>query len=410
MRNAAITLKNWFLSFNHLKDGLRSKVSRSPTDRVMLALVSGMVLFGLIMVFSASFIYAQEKTGDGFALIRKQLIFATFGFVTLITVSHIDYRQWARWAYPVLGIAIVLLVLVFFPGIGMKAGGAKRWLNLGGIHFQPGEFAKFAVIFFVARQLDRKYERIDTVTAGILSNILVPLPAFLLLLLQPDFGSTVIIASVIFALMFLAGVPKRYLVAAFVSAATIGAWLALGTSYRRARLSAFLDPWKDPGGTGFQILQSLIGLHNGRIWGVGLGNSKEKLFYLPEAHNDFIFAVIGEELGFVGIAVVSFAYLYFIYRGFKIAWHCQKIGRDRFGMLLAAGITLVLGLQSFVNIAVVMGLLPTKGLTLPFISYGGSALLIDLFAIGVLLSVARGAPQSLHKPQPLNALNAPKPI
>ncbi len=201
------------------------------------------------------------------------------------------------------------------------------------------------------------------------------------------------ITIVIFILMFLAGVPKKYLAMALGLAVIAGAYLALGTPYRRQRVMTFIDPWRDPGGKGFQILQSLLGLHHGGLFGVGLGNGKEKLFYLPEAHNDFIFAVIGEELGFVGVACVIAAYLFFLHRGLKIAWECHRKYQDLFGMLLAAGITLALGLQGFVNMAVVLGLVPTKGLTLPFISYGGSALLVDLFAVGVLLSVGRG-PQS----------------
>jgi cell division protein FtsW len=266
---------------------------------------------------------------------------------------------------------------------------------LGGWYFQPGEFAKFAVIFFVARQLDKKYERIKTLAAGVLSHFVAPFPVLLLLLLQPDFGTTVMIAFVIFALMFVAGVPLRYLIITFISVIAIGGWLAIGTSYRRDRLMTFLDPWRDPGGKGFQILQSLIGLHNGRLWGVGLGNGKEKLFYLPEAHNDFILSVIGEELGFVGITAVAVAYVYLVRRGLQIAWNCKSKDQDRFGMLLATGITLALGFQGFVNIAVVLGLIPTKGLNLPFISYGGSALLVDLFAVGVLLSVSARSESSL---------------
>ncbi len=352
-------------------------------------IVLGMVLFGLIMVYSSSFIYAQEKTGDGFSLIRKQLVYACFGFVALWGGYRIPYQFWKRVAYAGLGLAILLLVLVFVPGIGMKVGGAQRWIHLGGFQFQPGEFAKFAVIFFIAHQLDRKHERIDRITAGILSHFVTPLPIFLLLLLQPDFGTTVIITLVIFCLMFLAGVPSKYLSVALLSGAAVGGWLAIGTGYRRMRLMTFVDPWSDPGGKGFQILQSFVGLHNGRIWGVGLGNGKEKLLYLPEAHNDFIFSVIGEELGFIGIVGVVAAYLYFIYSGLRIASDCHKLTEDRFGMLLAAGITLALGLQGFVNISVALGLVPTKGLTLPFMSYGGSALLVDLFVVGVLLNVGK---------------------
>jgi cell division protein FtsW len=359
-------------------------------DLVLLMTVVAMVVFGLLMVYSSSYIFAQEKTGDGFSFIKKQILYALVGFGGLFGICRVDYRTWFKWAYPFLGVSIGLLIMVLIPGVGTKVLGAQRWIRLGPFGFQPGELAKFAVIVFAASQLARKSERIHTVAAGIVSPFLAPLPALLLLLMQPDFGTTVMITVVLFTLMFLAGVPKRFLGGIILFGATVGSWLALSTPYRRARVMTYLDPWKDPGGKGFQILQSLTGIHNGHFWGVGLGNGKEKLFYLPEAHNDFIFAVIGEELGFVGIVAVVVAFLYLIYRGLNIAFSCQKQYQDRFGMLLASGITLALGLQGFVNMAVVMGLLPTKGLTLPFISYGGSALMIDLFAVGILLSVARG--------------------
>ncbi len=358
----------------------------------LLFIVLGMVVFGLIMVYSASFIYAQEKTGDGLSLIRKQLSFASLGLVALWGGYRIPYSFWKKAAYPALGAAILLLLMVFIPGVGLKVGGAQRWVHFWKFQFQPGEFAKFAVIFFIAHQLDKKAERIDRITAGVLSHFVTPLPVFLLLLCQPDFGTTVIITVVIFCMMFLAGVPSKYLSVTLFSGLSIGAWLALGTGYRRMRVMTFVDPWSDPGGKGFQILQSFVGLHNGRLWGVGLGNSKEKLLFLPEAHNDFIFSVIGEELGFIGIVGVVLAYLYFIYSGLRIAFDCHKARQDRFGMLLAAGITLALGLQGFVNISVALGLVPTKGLTLPFMSYGGSALLVDLFAVGVLLNIGKRSP------------------
>ena len=364
-------------------------------DLTLLFTVAGMVLFGLIMVYSASFIYAQERTGDGFAFIKKQLIVAILGFGALFVSCRIPYRRWADWSYPVLGTAIFLLAMVLVPGVGSRVLGAQRWINLGPINLQPGELAKFAVIIFVARLLEKKTDRLNKLVPGMVSPFFLTLPVFLLLLAQPDFGTTVMISLVIFALMFLAGVPKRFLGSALIMAGTVGAWLALGTEYRRARVATFMDPWRDPAGKGFQILQSFLGLSNGQILGVGLGNGKEKLFYLPEAHNDFIFAVIGEELGFIGVAAVVVTYLFFIYRGLKIGWTSYERYGDRFGLLLASGITLALGIQGFVNMAVVLGLVPTKGLTLPFISYGGSALLIDLFAVGILLSVGKGpSPQS----------------
>lgn len=388
------TLRNWFSNFrSSTKSGLSTQVKStySKVDILLLLVVVGMVLFGLLMVYSSSFIYAQEKTGDGFSFIRKQIVFAALGFMAMFISSQMDYRRWAEWAFFVLLFATLLLALIYVPGVGIRVGGARRWLHFGGVNFQPGEFAKFAVLFFVARQLERKRDKLNTVTAGVLSYFVLPLPAVLLLLMQPDFGTTVIITGVIFALMFVAGVPLRYLGSALALALGIGAWLALGSSYRLNRLMTYMDPWSDPGGKGFQILQSFIGLHQGSLWGVGLGSGKEKLFFLPEAHNDFIMSVIGEELGYVGIATVVLAYLFILYRGLGIAWSCYKRDQDRFGMLLATGITLALGLQGFVNISVVLGLLPTKGLALPFISYGGSALLIDLFAVGVLLSISKGS-------------------
>ena len=357
---------------------------------MLLGVVCAMVIFGLIMVYSSSFIYAQERTGDGFAFIKKQLIFATLGFGAMLVAARIPYRKWADWAYPVAGIAVAMLAVVLVPGVGTRVLGAQRWLRLGPVSIQPAEIAKFAMILFVARQLERKTPAIRRFVPGVLANFIMPMPAMLLLLIQPDFGSTVMITGVIFIMMFLAGVPKRYLGGIAGLGGFAASALILGSSYRRARLMTFLDPWQDPLGKGFQVLQSMLGVHNGSIFGVGLGNGKEKLFYLPEAHNDFIFAVIGEELGFIGILAVILAFCFFIYRGLKIASECWEERHDRFGALAATGITLALGLQAFVNMGVVLGLLPTKGLTLPFISYGGSALVVDLFAIGILLNISKG--------------------
>ncbi len=346
------------------------------------------------MVYSSSFIYAQERTGDGFAFIKKQLVFASLGFISLFAAIRVPYRKWADWAYPVSLLAVGLLTIVLVPGVGSRVLGAQRWLKIGPISVQPAEIAKFAMILFVARQLEKKSDRLHRFVPGVLSNFIVPLPAMGLLLLQPDFGSTVMITVVLFLMMFLAGVPKRYLGGIAILGGGAAGILVLGSAYRRARLMTFLDPWQDPLGKGFQVLQSMLGVHNGSLFGVGLGNGKEKLFYLPEAHNDFIFAVIGEELGFIGIIAVILAFCFFIYRGLRIASDVWETRHDRFGALAATGITLALGLQAFVNMGVVLGLLPTKGLTLPFVSYGGSALIVDLFAIGILLNISKGARRS----------------
>ncbi len=388
MRREAITSKNWSISSDQIGDDIRTEFR--GVDFVLLGLVGMLVIFGLIMVYSSSFIYAQERTGDGFAFIKKQLIFATAGFISLFIAARVPYRKWADWAYPISLFSFLLLLLVLIPGVGTRVLGAQRWFKLGPVSFQPAEIAKFAMILFVARQLEKKKDSIRRFVPGVLSSFIVPLPVMVLLLLQPDFGSTVMITVVIFLMLFLGGVPKRYLTGILLIGSSCGAALIMGSPYRRARLMTFLDPWQDPLGKGFQVLQSMLGVHNGSIFGVGLGNGKEKLFYLPEAHNDFIFAVIGEELGFIGIIAVILAFCFFIYRGLKVASDAWELRQDRFASLAATGITLALGLQAFVNMGVVLGLLPTKGLTLPFVSYGGSALIVDLFAIGILLNISKG--------------------
>jgi cell division protein FtsW len=376
--------------FSRLKGLLRGRsLSLSGVDSVLLLLTAGLVIFGLIMVYSSSFIFAQERTGDGFAFIKKQIFFAILGSLLLAVAAQIPHHNWKKWAYPLLISALVSLLVVLIPGIGAKTGGAQRWIRLFGFQFQPAEWTKFACMVFVARQLTVKKADIHRFIPAVLSVFVLLLPVFGLLLLQPDFGSTAVIVMVAFLLMFLGGVPMRFLGTVLASGLALGTFLALGSAYRRARIMTFLDPWSDPSGKGFQILQSFVGLHSGGISGVGLGNGKEKLFFLPEAHNDFIFSVIGEELGFIGLAALVAGFVILVYRGLLVSWQVWDRRNDFFGMLLGSGITLLLGLQAFLNMAVVLGLIPTKGLALPFISYGGSALVIDLFAMGVLLSISR---------------------
>lgn len=359
-------------------------------DPVILILTVALVIFGLVMVYSSSFIFAQERTGSGFSFIQKQIVFALLGGAALVLGSGIPHEKWRRWAYPVLGSAAVLLILVLIPGVGARSGGAQRWISLGGLRFQPSEWAKFAALVFVSRQLAAKQGLLDRFLPSFGAVFLLLFPLFGLLMVQPDFGSTMVIVGVSFLMLFLAGASIAYLGGMTAVGGLMAAGLAMSSPYRRARVLSFLDPWSDPSGKGFQVIQSMVGMHSGGAAGVGLGNGKEKLFFLPEAHNDFIFSVIGEELGFLGVAGVVVAFLVFIHRGLKVAMARRTEDGDVFGMLLAAGITLLLGLQGLVNMAVVLGLVPTKGLALPFISYGGSALVIDLFAVGVLLSVSRG--------------------
>lgn len=344
---------------------------------------------GLLMLYSASYIFATERFADGYVFIRKQIIFFIFGVVALIIGLKIDYRKWLKLRFPMFFISLTLLILVLLPGLGVKLGGSQRWVRLGILNFQPAELIKYTIVLLVAGQLYLRKERLNHFAPAVLSHFFWIIPAFVLLLLQPDFGTTVMISAVVFIMMFISGVSLKYLGAIASLALVSGAGLVLSSAYRTERFLAFLNPWEDPFGRGFQIIQSLVGFHHGQFWGVGLGNGKEKLFFLPEAHSDFIFAVIGEELGFIGVFVVLTCFVLLIFRGLTIAKKAYMYERDLFGCLLAVGITAVLGLQGLVNMAMVLGLLPTKGLALPFISYGGSGLLINLFAVGVLLSISK---------------------
>jgi cell division protein FtsW len=377
----------WYFRFRRFLGRLSKR--QASGDVFLLVLVLTMVFFGLLMVYSASFIFAEERTGDGFTYIRKQLIYAVLGFCALFVGSRIPHRKWYEWAPFALFTVIGLLVMVMIPGIGARSGGAQRWINLGFFRFQPAELAKLVGVMFVARQLVRHQRDLHDFRKGIIAPVALLIPVMVLLLAQPDFGSTVLLAGTTFILMFIAGVRPLYLFGGLFSGLGAAIALIVTSPYRMTRVMTFIDPWRDPAGKGFQVIQSMLGLHNGSLFGQGLGNGKEKLFFLPEAHNDFIFAVIGEELGFIGVAAVILAYILFIYRGLKISWNSLHSRQDRFGFYLGCGISLILGLQAFINMGVVMGLLPTKGLTLPFISYGGSALTLNLFAIGILYSISR---------------------
>jgi len=356
-----------------------------------------MVLFGLLMVYSSSFIYAEERTGDGYLYIKKQLLYAALGIMGFLVSSRVPHQRWYQWAPAALFTVLTMLVLVMIPGVGARAGGAQRWISLGIFRFQPAELAKLVGVMFVGRQLVRHQRELSDFRKGIIAPVALLIPVMILLLLQPDFGSTALLAGTAFVLMYVAGVRPLFLFGGLFGGIGAAAVLVVTSPYRMARVMTFLDPWRDPAGKGFQVIQSMLGLHNGSLLGQGLGNGKEKLFFLPEAHNDFIFAVIGEELGFIGVTAVIVAYILFIYRGLKISWIALNQRGDRFGFYLGSGISLLLGLQAFINMGVVMGLLPTKGLTLPFISYGGSALTLNLAAIGILYSISKANQGSFHE-------------
>ncbi|MCL2760027.1 MAG: putative lipid II flippase FtsW [Desulfuromonadales bacterium] len=359
-------------------------------DMVILMMVIALTCFGVVMVYSASSIMADKRFHDSFYFLKRQAIFAVIGFIGMYIAMRVDYHVWRVAAVPLLIICMLCLVIVFIPGVGGSVKGATRWIKLPGFHFQPAELAKLSLIIFMAYSLDRKRDQIRWFK-GLLPYMLVLLVMIGLLMLQPDMGSSITLAGVAIIMLFAAGMRVSHIVSIVLFSIPLLYYLIMHKEYRRRRILSFLNPWADPENTGFQIIQSWLAFGTGGVTGQGLGEGKQKLFYLPEAHTDFILSVIGEELGFVGTVIVAAMFLLLIHRSIRVAIYAE----DSFGRFLAFGIAILIGAEAFVNIAVVMGLLPTKGLALPFISYGGSSLILTLFAVGILLNISskmRGVP------------------
>ena len=306
------------------------------------------------------------------------------GLGGLIAMLRLRYQTLCGWAYPLLAVVFVLLVLVLIPGIGTRAGGAQRWIRLPLFSLQPGELAKVCVAIYLAHSLAKKRGKVKSFSVGFLPHCCITGVIALLVLVQPDFGSTVALAVILFALLFAAGTRLSYLVGSLLAVLPIAAWQIMSRTYRMDRIRAFLDPWTYRKEEGYQITESLLAIGSGGVSGLGLGEGRHKLFYLPEAHTDFIFSIIGEELGLIGTLAVIALFAVVIWRGVRIALNAA----DPFGAYLALGLTVLLAFQSVGNMAVAMGLMPTKGMTLPFISYGGSSLVVNLMAVGILLSIS----------------------
>ncbi len=360
------------------------KKETNTPDMILLLVTLFLVMVGAVMIYSSSSILALEKFKDGQFFIKKHLAFIVVGLVGMIAMTKVPYEQLKKVAYPGVAVSVVLLLLLFVPHVGMKRGGATRWLNLGLISFQVTELVKVAMVIFLAHLLTRKVHHLKKFSRGVLVPLSVTAVVMGLILLQPDFGTVVIIASILLLMLSLAGSRITHLL--FLGAAFIplGVWLIMHKGYRMARLTAFLDPWKDADKTGFQLIQSLLSFGLGGVTGQGIGDGMQKLFYLPEPHTDFILAVIAEESGFIGVTLVIVMFMVFLLRGFMIAFRAP----DLFGTLLAAGLTMLIGMQAFINIAGVMGLIPLKGLALPFLSYGGTSFVISMLVVGILLNIS----------------------
>ena len=349
---------------------------------------SALVVLGLTMILSASSVSSFARYGSSFMFFKRQLLWAAVGIVGYVVLARADYRRAKGLGYPAFLISTVLLAAVLVPGIGIVAGGSARWIGLGPFSFQPSELAKLALILFCAEVFARKQER----SLSSFAHTALPLlPALgilaLLVMLQPDLGTTLLLGAIGLGLLFVAGAPIFYVVPLVVVGAGTAVVAALSEDYRRARILAFLDPWKDPLNTGYQTIQSLIALGSGGWLGVGLGASRQKWMYIPNAHTDFIYAILGEEMGVMGTLAVLGMFAFLTYLGVQTA----RRAPDRHGMLLAAGITIWIAVQALVNMGAVTAAMPITGVPLPLVSFGGTSLVVSLAAMGILTNVASQA-------------------
>ncbi len=362
----------------------KPRANHSP-DTVIFLITLALLSIGVVMVFSASSVSARTVFGDTYYFLKRQLAWAGLGILAMIITMQIDYKGWQKLAWPALIVALLLLVAVLIPGFGVAIRGSRRWIDIGPIPFQPSEVAKIVMVLFMASFLANRTERIHQFARGLLQPLIILGIVFVLIVLEPDFGTAGTIAAVSVVMMYVAGASITHL----LSLAAIGVpglcAMIIVAPYRARRFLAFLHPWEDPLGSGFHIIQSLLALGSGGLFGVGLGRSRQKFLYLPMQHTDFIFAIIGEELGFVGAASVLILYFLFAWRGLRIAIATP----DVFGKLLAVGITTMIVFQAIVNIGVVSGTLPITGITLPLVSSGGSSMVTTLAAIGVLLNISK---------------------
>jgi len=353
-------------------------------DIILLITTLALVGIGIVMVYSTSAIIAGDRFGDPYYFLKRQALYAAIGFVLMILMMFFPSEVLKRLAYPILILSILLLIAVLIPGIGHRAGGAMRWLKIQTFSFQPSEFAKLGLVIFLAYFLAKKDEKIRSFSFGFLPTLLLSGLVIALVMKEPDFGAAFFLTVMVFLFLFVSGARVIYIAGAFLLAIPVVYTLLMNVGYRYKRLISFIRPWEDPTGTSFQIIQSFLSFGSGGLFGLGLGEGRQKLFFLPAPHTDFIFSVIGEELGLIGAMVVVLLFLILALRGIQIGLSLE----ERFGAYLALGITLMISLQAVINMGVVLGLLPTKGLTLPLVSYGGTSLVVNLVGVGILLHLS----------------------
>lgn len=363
------------------------KIKPFVVDKLILFLTLGMLCFSLLIVYSTSAMMSEEKYGNSLLFVEKQALACVIGLFCMVVLSYVELDRLRKLSLYCLPIAVLLAASVFLPGLGFSSGGARRWLNLGFLKVQPVEFSKLLFVVFLAGYLGRHEGELSKFGIGILKPFVFLGVLAALILKQPDFGSTVIIVTVSLSVIFAAGSRIRHLSLIGLLVGLMGAGLVWFSPYRARRVVSFLNPWDDVKGAGYQLIQSLIAVGSGQVNGMGLGSSQQKLMFLPAAHTDFIFAVVAEELGFVGAVLLISCFLVLLWRGIVLA---GRYADDTFAFALALGLTMLIVVPAFLNVGVVIGLLPTKGLVLPLIGYGGSSLIASLSAVGILLALSRG--------------------
>jgi cell division protein FtsW len=364
---------------------LRLPLKKSTPDFILIMVTLTLLAVGLIMVYSASAVWADYKFDDSFFFAKRQLLFAAVGVFAMFFIMNVEYWTWKNWAKVLIIICFVLLVLVLIPGIGVLRNGSRSWIGVGAFSIQPSEFMKLAMIAFLAKYLSENQRYITSFRKGILPSLLLVFSAFGMIMLQPDLGTGTVMVGTCVVMIFISGARVMHFAWLGIAGLAGFAALVLSAPYRIKRITSFLDPWEDPLNSGFQIIQSLYAIGPGGLFGLGLGESRQKFFYLPEPQNDFIFAILAEELGFIGGTFVLLLFSLILWRGIRIALGAP----DLFGSFLAVGIVSMIAIQVMINVGVVTGLMPVTGITLPFLSYGGSSLTLMLMAVGVLLNISR---------------------
>ena len=359
--------------------------ARSAPDIWLLISILLILFIGLMMVYSASAVLAFHEFGDKFYFLKRQSIFAGLGLMSMFFMMNVNYSVWKKWAPTLVIICFGLLLLVLIPGVGVVRGGARSWLGIGSFGIQPSEFMKLGMILFLAKWLSAEQQKITQFTKGLLPPLGLVFLAFGLIMLQPDLGTGAVMVGASMILIYTAGASMRHL-GGLALVGVIGfVGLIIAAPYRLKRITYFLDPWSDPLGGGYQIIQSLFAIGPGGLVGLGLGMSRQKFSYLPEPQTDFIFSILAEELGFIGGFTLILLFLVIVWRGIRTAIAAP----DTFGSLLAIGITSIIGVQVLINIGVVIGMMPVTGITLPLVSYGGSSLTLLLTGLGILLNISR---------------------